>query len=67
MKWSVKLFISGKVVEDIVFAPNMDSARETSKRRNASEAKVISVNAKIYPNHSTHNRFEGACNLVQVE
>jgi len=47
MKWSVKLFISGKVVEDIVFAPNMDSARETSKRRNASEARVISVNAKI--------------------
>ena len=28
MKWSVKLFISGKVVEDVVVAPNMDSARE---------------------------------------
>ena len=47
MKWSVKLFISGKIVEDIVVAPNMDSARETVKRRNAAEARVISVNAKI--------------------
>ncbi len=47
MKWSVKLFISGTVVEDIVVAPNMDSARETVKRRNAAEARVISVNAKI--------------------
>ena len=46
MKWSVKQFISGKVVKDIVVAPNMDSARETVKRRNAAEVKVISVNAK---------------------
>ena len=47
MKWSVKLFQSGKMYEDIVIAPNMDSARETAKRRNAAEARVISVNAKI--------------------
>ena len=47
MKWSVKLFISGKVVEDIVVAPNMNSARETVKRRNPVEARIISVNAKI--------------------
>ena len=47
MKWSVKLFVSGKVYEDIVVAPNMDSARETAKRRNASEARVIGVNPKF--------------------
>ena len=47
MKWSVKLFISGKIGEDVVVAPNMDSARETVTRRNTPEARVISVNAKI--------------------
>ena len=47
MKWSVKLYVSGTVYEDVVFAQTINSAKETAKRRNAAEARVISVNAKI--------------------
>lgn len=44
MKCSVKLYIGGKVFEEIVEATNFQTARETALQRNPS-AKVVGVTA----------------------
>ena len=44
MKCSVKLYVAGKVFEEIVEAPNYDDARLTALARNP-KAKVIGVTA----------------------
>tara|TARA_R100000278_G_C5423838_1_gene147587 strand:- start:185 stop:325 length:141 start_codon:yes stop_codon:yes gene_type:complete len=45
MKCSVKLYIAGKVFEEIVYAINYDDAKKTAIARNPS-ARVIGVNVK---------------------
>jgi hypothetical protein len=44
MKCSVKLYVAGKVFEEIVEATNYETARQTALARNPS-AKVIGVTA----------------------
>ena len=46
MKCVVKLYVAGKVFEEIVYAANYDDARITAIRRNPT-AKVIGVNVKF--------------------
>ena len=43
MRCIVKLYIAGKVVEEIVEARDYEDAKETALRRNSSHASVISV------------------------
>ena len=45
MRCIVKLYIAGKVVEEIVEAKDYEYAKETALRRNSSHASVISVSA----------------------
>ena len=45
MTCSVKLYIAGKVFEEIVYAINYDDAKKTAIARNPS-ARVIGVNVK---------------------
>jgi len=44
MRCKVKLYVAGKVFEEIVEAANYQDARETALARNP-KAKVVSVNA----------------------
>ena len=44
MKCAVKLYVAGKVFEEVVYAKDYADARETALARNP-KAKVISVNA----------------------
>ena len=44
MKCAVKLYVAGKVFDEIVYAKDYADARETAIARNQ-KAKVISVNA----------------------
>jgi hypothetical protein len=43
MKWEVKLYVAGKVFEDIVYAGNRQDAKETAQARNP-KAKIVGVN-----------------------
>jgi len=46
MKCAVKLYVAGKVFEEIVYAKDYSDARETALARNP-KATVISVNVKF--------------------
>ena len=46
MKCAVKLYIAGKVFEEIVYAANYDDAKKIAIARNPT-AKVIGVNVKF--------------------
>ena len=46
MKCAVKLYVAGKVFEELVYAANYDDARKTAISRNPT-ARVIGVNVKF--------------------
>ena len=46
MKCAVKLYVAGKVFEEVVYAVNYDDARKTVISRNPT-ARVIGVNVKF--------------------
>tara|TARA_Y100001973_G_C5201114_1_gene337760 strand:+ start:2612 stop:2752 length:141 start_codon:yes stop_codon:yes gene_type:complete len=46
MKGVVKLYVAGKVFEEVVYAKDYSDARQTELSRNP-KATVISVNAKL--------------------
>ena len=43
MKWAVRLYVAGKIFEEIVHAINYQDAKETALARNP-KAKVVGVN-----------------------
>ena len=45
MKCAVKLYVAGKVFDEIVYAVNFDDARKTAISRNPT-ARIIGVNVK---------------------
>ena len=46
MKVAVKLYVAGKVFDELVYAANYDDARKTAIARNPT-ATIISVNVKL--------------------
>ena len=46
MKCAVKLYVAGKVSEEVVYAVNYDDAKKTAISRNPT-ARVIGVNVKF--------------------
>ena len=59
MKCAVKLYVAGKVFEEIVYAVNYDDARKTAISRNPT-ARIIGVNVKYwYVMYYIINNIEG--------